>query len=345
MPEQAKIKFSAIGVNHGHIYGQVNLLLRNGGELVSFYAKEPELVAQFQSTYPQAKLARCADEILEDPQIQMVVSAGIPAERAPLGVQVMQHGKDYMSDKPGITTLEQLATAKKVQQETGRIYSVCFSERLETPVSVRAGELVKSGAIGQVVQTVGLGPHRTNLPSRPYWFYKKDLYGGILTDIGSHQFDQFLFYTGSTSAEIVTSQVANYKYPQYPELEDFGDVVLRSDHATGYIRVDWYTPDGLETWGDGRLFILGTEGYIEARKYTDIAGHKGGDHLFWADHKGVHYEDCSKLFLPYGKLLIDDVINRTETAMSQAHCFMASELAIRAEMQASRLGHLKEQTK
>ncbi len=341
MNVQPKIRFSAIGLNHGHIYGQVDLLLRAGAELVSFYAEAPELIEPFASRYPQARLARSQEEILEDPSIQLVVSAGIPDERAQLGTAVMKHAKDYMSDKPAFTTLEQLAEVRRVQAQTGRIFSVCYSERFENPAAVRASELIHTGAIGQVVQTMGMGPHRANLPSRPAWFFQRERYGGILADIGSHQVDQFLHFTGATSAEVVAAQVANYKHPDHPGLEDFGEVMLRSDHASGYVRVDWYTPDGLETWGDGRMFILGTEGYIELRKYVDLAGRPGGNHLYWVDDRGTHYEDCSAGDLPYGRQLVFDIQNRTETAMSQAHCFLASELALTAEAKAQRLGYLR----
>ena len=338
---QPSIRFSVIGVNHDHINGQVRLMLRAGAEFVSWYAPEPDLAAQFGAVFPQASMARSAEEILEDPSIQLVLTSAIPADRAPLGIRVMQRGKDFMTDKPGFTTFEQLAEARRVQAETGRIYSICFSERLEVPAAVKAGELVHAGAIGKVVQTIGIGPHRTSLPTRAPWFFVRERYGGILCDIGSHQMDQFLYYTGSTEAEIVSSQVGNFKHPQYPELEDFGDVVLRGDGGTGYVRVDWYTPDGLPTWGDGRLFILGTEGYIELRKYADISGRPGGEHLFLVDQKGMQYIDCKGGDLPYGRQLIADVLNRTETALSQRHTFYASELALRAEAQAARLGNLK----
>jgi predicted dehydrogenase len=341
MATQPTIRFSSIGLNHNHIYGQTNLLLRAGAELVSFYAHEPDLVAQYSQTFPQVRLARSAQEILEDNTIQLVISAGIPCDRAPLGIEVMRHGKDYMSDKPGFTTLEQLAEVRKVQAETGRIYSICFSERFEVAAAVKAGELVKAGAIGKAVQTVGLGPHRIHPPARPDWFYQKAKYGGILADIASHQVDQFLFYTGSTRAEVVASQVANYKHPQYPELEDWGDMVLRGEGGTGYVRVDWYTPSGLGVWGDGRLTLLGTEGYIELRKYIDIAGRPGRDHLFLVDQKAAQYVDCSQVELPYGRQLIADILNRTETAMPQEHCFLASRLALEAEAKATRLGNLK----
>lgn len=335
------LRFSAIGLNHNHIYGQVNLLLRAGAEFVSFYAKEPDLAARFRQAFPQAAQARTPEEILDDPSIPLIVSAGIPVDRAPLGLEVMRRGKDYMTDKPGFTTLEQLAEVRRVQRQTGRIYSVCYSEHFETRATEYAGELVQSGAIGKVVQTIGLGPHRTSLNTRAPWFYQRDQYGGVLCDIASHQFEQFLFFTGSTGAEIVSSQVANYKHPQHPGFEDFGDCMVRGDGGNGYIRVDWYTPDGLPTWGDGRLTILGTEGYIELRKYVDIAGKPGGEHLFLVDQKGVQYFDCSGKDLPYGRHLIADVRDRTETAVPQWRCFLASELALKAEAQAVRLGNLK----
>lgn len=332
-----RIRFAAIGLNHGHIYGQTEAVIRGGGELVSFYAREPDLAAAFSKRFPQATLARDERQILEDGRIQLVVSAAIPDERAPLGIRVMRHGKDYMADKPGITTLEQLAEVRRVQAETKRIYSILYSERHENHATVKAGELVKAGAIGRVLQTIGLGPHRTNLKSRPAWFFDRKRYGGILTDIASHQFDQFLFFTGSTEAEIVASQVGNLAHPQYPGFEDFGDAMVKGNGGAGYIRVDWFTPDGLATWGDGRLMVLGTHGYMELRKYIDIAGRPGGSHLFVVDQKETRRVDCSDVVLPYGENLVDDVLNRTETSMPQAHVFLAMELALRAQANARTL--------
>jgi predicted dehydrogenase len=327
-----RIRFSVININHSHIYGMTDAVTRGGGELVSFYAKEPDLAAAFSKKYPQAKQAASEQEILHDPSIQLILSSGIPDERAPLGVRVMKAGKDYLVDKPGIITLEQLAEVRKVQKETKRIYSIMYSERFENRATVKAGELVKSGAIGTVVQTIGLGPHRMTPASRPDWFFDKKRYGGIITDIGSHQFDQFLFFTGSTKAEVVASQVGNTHHPQYPKFEDFGDIMLKGNGGSGYIRVDWFTPDGLASWGDGRLTILGTDGFIEVRKNVDIAsGHNGGNHLYLVNQKETRYIDCNKEPLPFGEQLVDDIVNRTETAMTQEHCFLATELALKAQ--------------
>lgn len=331
------IRFSVIGLNHGHIYGMVDSLIEGGGTLVAVYSREPELLPGFTKRYPDTKVAKTEAEIIDDNSIQLVASAGIPVERAPLGIRVMQSGKDYMADKPGILTLDQLAEVKKLQKETKRIYSIVYSERLGNRASVQAGELVQAGAIGKVVQTIGLGPHRMNPKSRPDWFFDPEKAGGILCDIGSHQCDQFLYYTGSKQAEVNYAQVGNFNIPNYPKYHDFGDMSVRSKHATGYIRIDWFTPDGLGTWGDGRTFILGTEGYIEMRKYIDIAGRTGENHLFLVNQKETKYFDCSQLTMPYGEQLVRDVVHRTETAMTQDHCYLATELALKGQKMAFKL--------
>jgi predicted dehydrogenase len=309
----------------------VDAVTRGGGELVSFHGREPDLVAEFARRYPNAEQMSDERAVLDDASIQLVLSSIVPDERAPLGIRVMQHGKDFLVDKPGITTLAQLAEVRRVQAATGRIYSIMYSERLENGATVRAGELAGDGAIGQIVQTIGLGPHRIHPPDRPDWFWDPSRHGGIICDIGSHQFDQFLFFTGSTSGEIVASQVRNVRHPEHPAFQDFGDVVVRGNGGTGYIRVDWFTPAGLPTWGDTRLTILGTDGYMEIRKNIDLAGRDGGNHLFIADASGVRYVDCTAVELSFGRQLVDDVLNRTETAMSQTHCFLAAELALVAQ--------------
>jgi predicted dehydrogenase len=337
---EPRIRFAAIGMNHGHIYGQCEALIRAGGELVSFYAKEPDLAAAFAKRYPKAAPAKSEQEILDDKRIALVTSAAIANERAPLGIRAMKAGKDFLSDKPAMTTLAQLAEVRKVQAETRRIFSVMYSERHENRATVKAGELVQAGAIGTVIQTVGLGPHREiqGAGGRPDWFYVKEQYGGILTDIASHQFDQFLFFTNSTEAKVVASQVGNLRHPDKPGLEDFGDCMVRGNGGTGYIRVDWFTPKGLATWGDGRLTVLGTDGYLEVRKNIDIAsGKQGGSHLYLVDQKETRYIDCKDVALPFAGKLIDDVLHRTETAMPQKHTFLAMQLALEAEANAHKL--------
>lgn len=336
------LKLGVIGIDHRHIYGQLEGMQRLGCTAKGFWTEgDPPPLDGFVERFPD--VPRVADHraLLDDPEIDMILMAGIPARRADLAIEAMEAGKDVMTDKPGCTTLEQLARIRDCVARTGRIWSIDFSERFEVPAATRAAELVAAGAIGQVVQTVGLGPHRLNRPSRPDWFFDDTQYGGILTDIASHQIDQFLFFTGSTDAEVVSASVGNFANPDDPGLQDFGEILLRSDKGQGYIRVDWYTPEALPTWGDGRLTILGTEGYIELRKYVDVAGQPGTDHVFLVNGTRCERIEAASAPLPYFSNLMADVRNRTETAMPQAHCLKVMELALKAQAAAVRLGACK----
>jgi predicted dehydrogenase len=296
-------------------------------------------VAAFAKRYPQVRIAVAEEEVLSDPEVQLVAGAAITSERCALGLKVMDVGKDYFTDKAPFTTLEQLASARTKVRETGKKYMVYYSERLHVESAVYAGQLIEQGAIGRVVQVTGFGPHRLNALSRPEWFFQRERYGGILCDIGSHQVEQFLFYAGCRSAEVLHSKVGNYHNPQYPELEDFGDATLLGDNgATHYFRVDWLTPDGLGTWGDGRTLILGTKGYIELRKYIDIARDSSSNHVYLVNQEGEYYFHVSgKVGYPFFGDLILDCLNRTEKAMTQEHAFMAAELCLKAQAQAIRV--------
>lgn len=328
--------FAAIGLDHGHIYGMTNGLLEAGATLKWVYDPDPAKVAAYCKCYPQAAAAACEAQIFDDPEVRLIAGACVPGDRAALGIRAMRAGKDYFTDKAPLISLEQLDAARAAVRETGRKYMVCFSERLQSESAVYAGELIRQGAIGRVIQVLGMGPHRLNAPSRPAWFFERARYGGILCDIGSHQIEQFLFYTGATDATVAASKIANYNHPEYPELDDFGDATLIGNNgATGYFRVDWFTPDGLRSWGDGRTFILGTDGYIELRKNLDVGREGDGDHVFWVDGKGEHTFDArGKTGFPFFGQLVLDCLNRTENAMTQEHAFKASELCVRAQLQA-----------
>ncbi|MCS2160211.1 Gfo/Idh/MocA family oxidoreductase [Scandinavium sp. H11S7] len=327
--------FAAAALDHGHIYGMCNGLVEAGAQLKWVWDPDPVKVDKFVQHYPQAQVATSLETLLNDPQVQLIAGAGVPSERCALGLRVMAAGKDYFVDKAPLTTLEQLEDAKAMVAKTGRKYAVYYSERLHVESAVFAGQLVKQGAIGQVIQTLGTGPHREG-EGRPDWFYDRRYFGGILCDIGSHQIEQFLFYTGNEEAHIVASQVRNVTHPQHPQFEDFGDAMLAgANGATGYFRCDWFTPAGLPTWGDGRLTLLGTEGYIEIRKYIDLTRGEQ-DVVYLVNKDGEHrYPVAGQVGFPYFGELINDCLNRTENAMSQAHAFKAAELCVKAQMLAN----------
>lgn len=330
-------KLGVLGIDHGHIFGMLGQMQAQGCTCEMYWTDGPAVTEQkFNETFPN--LAKTADRrrILDDPEIKMILISAVPADRAQLAIEAMEAGKDVMVDKPGCTTMDQLMAIQACQARTGRIWSVNFSERFEVPAVTRAEELVFGGAIGRVIQTVGLGPHKQNLKTRPAWFFERDRFGGILCDIGSHQIDQFLHFTGSDSAEIVHAHVENTTMPSQPGFQDFGEMVLRSDKGHGYVRVDWFTPNGLPTWGDGRLFLQGTDGFIELRKYTDIGRPHVTNSLFLVNGEENVMIDCSDAGLPYFARLVADVQDRSETACPQAHTFLTTDLAIQAQRKAEK---------
>lgn len=333
--EPGEFTFGVTHLDHGHINGMTQGLIDAGAEIKWVYDPDPQRAEAFQERFPQAQIARSEAEVLDDNDVQLVAGAAITSQRCELGLRVIDAGKDYFTDKAPLTTFDQLEAAREATARTGLKYAVYYSERIHVEAAVLAEQLIDRGAIGRVIQVIGLGPHRLG-SGRPDWFYEKAKYGGILCDIGSHNFDQMLAFAGAKDAKITQAAIANYANPEHPELDDFGEAHIVMDNgATGYTRVDWFTPDGLSTWGDGRTFILGTQGFIELRKYVNIGTNDGPGHVFLVDQKGEHHlEATGKVGYPFFGALILDCLNRTENAMTQEHAFKAAELAVTAQNEA-----------
>jgi predicted dehydrogenase len=328
--------FSVTGLDHGHIFGQTNGLIDAGGTLKYVYDSDPVKLDDFMERYPDATRADSLEQILEDEETVCVASASIPCDRGPLGVKVLEAGKHYFTDKSPFTTLEQLEDAKAAVAASGKRYMVYFSERLHNESSMKATELIQSGAIGEVLQVINLAPHRMSKDARPDWFFDKEKYGGILTDIGSHQFEQFLAFTGATDGKINFARVENFTAPHKPGLEDFGETSLTmSTGASCYCRIDWLTPDGLRVWGDGRVFVVGTRGTIEIRKYIALARQEPGNKLFLVNGEEEQEIDCDGTtgFPFFGEMMLD-LLNGTEKAMTQDHIFKSAELSMLAQKMA-----------
>lgn len=329
------ITFGVVGADHRHIYHLIEGLMREGASCAGYLASstDAKVLEGIQSRFPQLRGVESAAQLYENPAIDLIVTAAVPSQRAGIAIEAMRHGKDVLADKPGITDRLQLQQVQAAVKETGRRFAICFSERMIVPSVATAQRLIADGAIGDVVQTIGLGPHRLNAAIRPDWFFDKSTYGGILVDIASHQIDQFLTLTRSIDAEITLASVGHFGKATKPDFQDFGEVALKSKSnlSRGYVRVDWFTADGLPTWGDGRLFITGTEGSIELRKYVDIEGRSGTDHLFLCDRQGTRYIDCKDEPITFFQKLIHDIQHRTETAISHDHAFTVCRLALEAD--------------
>ena len=331
--QPGEFRFSALGLDHGHIYGQTNGILEAGGTLVSVYDDDSEKVKKYIERYPGTKAASCAEEIIADPSIQMIASSIRPDKRAALGIRVMNAGKDYFADKPGMLSHAEINAVRTACAATGKRYFVYFAERLHVESALYAGNLIQEGAIGRVIHLTILAPHRLAAETRPDWHWNVSQGGGILNDIGSHQFEQFLTYASAKSARISKSHLANYNTPDHPGFFDYGDCSLIADNgATGYARLDWFTPRGLSTWGDGRVFIIGTEGTIEIRKYLEVGISPEGDHVYLVNKDGEQrIEAHGKTGFPFFANMVRDCIDRSDTAMAQEHILEVMRLSVEAQ--------------
>lgn len=332
-PLKRNFVFSCIGLAHSHIYGMTNSLIKAGAELKWVYDDNADLLQAYSEKYPQAKAASSIEEVLEDSEVDLIVSADIPSRRAGLAIRSMEAGHHFFVDKAPAITLDQCTEVQKAREKTGMKYFVYYSELIENDATIFAKQLVERGVIGRIYHLDIFAPHRLNPESRPDWFWKRADTGGIITDIGSHQIEQFLEFAGSTKAKITSARVANYFHPQYPEFDDFGDFMIESDNGiTGYMRVDWMSPAGIKTFGDLRLTILGEKGFIEIRKNCDLGHSSANNNVTVAIDDGVFSQSVSgKIDKPYFKRLINDCINGTDTAMSPELIRSAMELTVTAQ--------------
>lgn len=324
--------FAAAFFDHGHIYGMINGLTEAGGELSLIYDHDADRLESLKEKFPGVPIAESFEEVLDSP-VRLVASAAIPNQRGPIGCQVMRAGKDYFTDKCPFTSLDQLAEAKKVVSETGRKYLVYYSERLHVESAWYVDELIQKGTIGEIVHMEIFGPHRLSKESRPEWFFDKEQYGGILTDIASHQFDQFLHYARCKGGKVVHAAVDNRANLDKPGFEDVGQACLILDNGVQcFSRVNWFTPDAMRGWGDGRTFITGTKGVMEIRKYFDFGCSDLGDTIILANDEGEQLMNVNgTVGFPYFGQMILDCLNRTENSGSQAHIFAAARLSLEAQ--------------
>lgn len=183
---------------------------------------------------------------------------------------------------------------------------------------------------------MGSGPHLLSAKHRPAWFWDESATGGILVDIGSHQADQFLAVAvgadgPSATAEVQRASVGNVTCLDHPAMQDIGSMTLVANGVVGDHRVDYLTADGLGTWGDVRLVIVGTEGTIEARANIDPAGEAGAEHLIVVDGAGTRRVDVSAHSVDWASQFLADVVDDGERLMSQAHVLAVCDLVLRAQ--------------
>ena len=326
--------FGVTGLNHTHINPMCTGLIEAGATLTHVYEQDEKLLEAFLKKHPTVSVCKSLDELLSIPTLELIATAAIPSDRSKIEILSMKAGKDVFTDKAPFLTKEELSEVKRTSLETGRKLFVYYGEFMHNEAAIFAKQLIDRDIIGKVAHIDIFAPHRLNAPYRPGWFFERDKTSGILTDIGSHQFQQFLEYAGTNRATLNSARVANYFSPEYEGFDDFGDATLTADNGiTGYVRIDWMSPKGINTWGDGRVIILGSKGYIELRKNCNIGTEAViTNSVYVCTEDGVFTESVSgKVGYPFFTNLMKDVRNRTYTAMNEEQVYNAIELAITAQ--------------
>lgn len=328
-------RFAAIGLDHRHVYDLTAGLIDAGAICAGHdpETSDPRVLAGFRKRFPDVPAIN-RERLLDDPSIDFILLAAIPSDRAALAIEAMRRGKDVMVDKPGVTTADQLVAVEATVRETGRIWSVALG-RLTSPAVQAALTVARSGELGKLVSLTSLAPHRLNRDLRPAWFFDRAAYGGIINDIGVHSIDQFMAFAGTDDIFVAASTIGCFGTPP-AGFEDFAEITLRGGGISGTMRLDWFTPDGLPDWGDGRLFLVGTEGTLELRKNLDIEGRAGGDHMFIANRDRTRYQDCSAMPVTYYRQFLEDQRDRTGQMFDGGRVFTVCRLALTCQTKAVR---------
>lgn len=323
--------FAVVGLVHGHVYGMIEGLIGAGADLCCVYEPNDCLFQKFHSTYPGVERVQSLDSILFSDRIDLVVNCLRPDERADFSISVLESGRDVFSDKPGFLKKidgDRILAASALGKSNYYIY---FSEHIHHEESLAAKNLIDSGKLGKVFHYSGFAPHRLNADSRPWWFFDAKVNGDVLIDLGCHLFEQFLWFTGSKTAHVEKSILRNVCHAQYDGFFDFGESLIVGDSgATGYIMVDWFTPDGLSSWGDCRAFISGTSGSLEVRKYLDIASGPNGILLLCDNEKEQKISVKDSIGFPFFGRLIQACLGVRPFDFDTSWCVNAMKLAIEA---------------
>ena len=165
------LKFAVIGVSHRHVFSMCDGLLKAGAELKYVFDGNEDLMSEFTVKYPQCEICFTQNEIYKKDDINLIVTAGVPSQRAEIAVKALKSGKNVLVDKAPVISLPQLEFVRKTIKETNKKYFVYYGESVDEPSTVYALDLVKRGIIGKVLHISGSAPHCLNPEIRPNWYW------------------------------------------------------------------------------------------------------------------------------------------------------------------------------
>jgi predicted dehydrogenase len=322
----AGVGIGVVGLEHLHVLELVDGLCSAGATVVAH--TDGDSLSPLFAGWQTGSRPTDRSGVLADPDVDLVVVAGVPADRADDSVAALASGRSVLSDKPGVTTTAQLERVRTAVATSGQRWWVLFSERFGVPAVRWAVDLARSGAIGRVVGVQGSAPHRAAFESRPGWFADPERAGTLLVDLATHQVDQFVALAGTDDVRVVHAASGNVAAPEFPAVHDVAELVLAGGGTRGFHRVDFLEADGFPSWGDVRLVVTGTDGRLEVR--TPVSdGAAGPPELWITDHTSHRRVDLEPR-ATWAEELLADLADGGERLMERDHPFTVSRIVLEA---------------
>jgi predicted dehydrogenase len=311
------IRVAILGAAHPHLsYVLDELPHRPGCRLVAAAEDDPAMRAQYLSGLDVPVYAR-VDDLLADHEIDVAVVAGVYARRADAVLAALAAGAHVLADKPLCTTLDQLAA---IEQRGGEV-SLLLEKRFH-PATLAAADLLADGVLGELALVAATGPHKLNAAARPDWFWRRDHYGGIASDLPVHDIDLVLHLTGATSGTVAALTGAARR----PDFDDHVAVLLRAGDVAATIEANWMSPEAVDVHGHYRMRLAGTLGTAE---------------LDWAYHRlTVATHDRDTWSVPLGPpvrpaaYFFDALSNDQPPAIGTSASLLATRVALLAQASA-----------
>ncbi|MFD2671393.1 Gfo/Idh/MocA family protein [Marinicrinis sediminis] len=262
-----KRTFAIIGCQHAHISIFIEEMLALGHVCKGIYERENHRLAEQIARKYDLPIVASLEE-LEQESIDLIGCAAINNEKIDIMEWCEQFGKPIMIDKPAVTNRDGLKRLSALISRNQLEIGMLLTERYRPSVSTLKRRIAE-GRYGTIVHISMRKPHMLRPEDRPDWHFSKEQSGGIINDLFVHDIDLLRWLLAD---EICEMQAFRSKriLPEYPDFYDAAGLQIKMQGGgTAQLYADWHTPESCWTYGDGRIFVTGTEGTAELRLSGD----------------------------------------------------------------------------
>jgi scyllo-inositol 2-dehydrogenase (NADP+) len=209
--------------------------------------------------YPSIKVIRTVDEVIEDPQIELVIVNTPNETHFPFAVKALEAGKHVVVEKPFTVTVKEANELIELSKRKNRILTA-FQNRRWDGEFLTLKKVIHENMVGKIVELEAHYDRFRNYIEANTWKEESGTGKGILYNLGAHMLDQALDLFGMP--EEVDARVGI----QRPggQVDDFYDIRLQYKEMLVIIKSSYLVRE------QGPRYILhGTEGSFVASSGID----------------------------------------------------------------------------